>query len=321
MQINRGKMRTKIPHIPVLIDEVLQSFEKMPKQDGMFIDCTLGYGGHSEAILKKFPEIHLIGIDQDPEAIEFSTKRLEPFKERFEALKGRFSVVLPELLEKKEICGILADFGVSSLQLDKKERGFSFLSENLDMRMNPEAEFSAYDVVNGYSEKELERVFKEYAETKAYKKVARAIVNARSKKPIESGIELSNIIGQIIPKRGKTNPATALFQAIRIEVNDELGEIVRLLDALEVNPPSSAIVGLITFHSLEDRLVKQRFKKWNTSCICPPESFRCSCGNDHDIGKPLNRKPMVANENELKQNPRSRSAKLRVFCFKEKING
>jgi len=312
-------MNTEIPHIPVLLNEVLQCFESMPKKEGIFIDCTLGYGGHSEAILKKFPKISLIGIDQDPEAIDFSTKRLAPFKDRFEALKGRFSALLPELLQKDHICGILADFGVSSLQLDKKERGFSFQSENLDMRMNPEAKFSAYDVVNGYSGEELERIFKEYAETKAYKKVAKAIIDARAKKPIESGIELSNIIGQILPKRGRTNPATALFQAIRIEVNDELGEIVRLLEALEANPPSGAVVGLITFHSLEDRLVKQRFKKWNTSCICPPEVMRCSCGNDHDIGKPVNRKPLVASADELKQNNRSRSAKLRAFCFKEGI--
>jgi len=310
-------MNDQAPHTPVLLNEVLQCFENMPKKDGVFIDCTLGYGGHSEAILKKFPEIHLIGIDQDLEAIDFSTKRLRAFKERFKAIKERFSVVLPELLQKKEICGILADFGVSSLQLDKKERGFSFQSENLDMRMNPESEFSAYDIVNGYSGEELERIFKEYAETKAYKKVARAIVDARSNKPIESGIELSDIIGKVLPKRSKTNPATPLFQAIRIEVNDELGEIVRLLDALEANPPSGAVVGLITFHSLEDRLVKQRFKKWNTSCICPPDSFRCSCGNVHDIGRPLNRKPLTANENELKQNPRSRSAKLRAFSFKK----
>ena len=310
-------MKVEAPHIPVLLDEVLQSFEKMSKKDGTFIDCTLGYGGHSEAILKKFPEIRLVGIDQDPEAIEFSKKRLEPFKERFEALKGRFSLLLPELLQKREICGILADFGVSSLQLDKKERGFSFQSENLDMRMDPETKLSAYDVVNGYSEEELERVFKEYAETKAYKKVARAIIDARSKKPIESGIELSNIIGKVLPKRGKTNPATPLFQAIRIEVNDELGEIVRLLDALEANPPIGAVVGLITFHSLEDRLVKQRFKKWSSSCICSSDSFRCDCGNNNDIGKPLNRKPLVASEDELKKNHRSRSAKLRVFCFKE----
>ncbi len=306
-------MNEKIPHIPVLLDEVLHSFEKMPNE-GYFIDATLGYGGHSEAILKRFPKIHLIGIDQDPEAIAFATQRLAHFGERFEARQGRFSDLLPLLLNDS-ICGILADFGVSSLQLDKKERGFSFLSENLDMRMNPEAELSAYEVVNHYPQEELERIFREYGEERAYKKVAKAIVDARANKPIQSGLELSEILGRVLPKRGKTNPATPLFQAIRIEVNDELGEIVRLLDALESHPPKGAVVGLITFHSLEDRLVKQRFKKWGTSCICPPEAFRCTCGQNHALGEVLNRKPYTASAKELQKNSRSRSAKLRTFQF------
>ncbi|WP_456381941.1 16S rRNA (cytosine(1402)-N(4))-methyltransferase RsmH [Hydrogenimonas sp.] len=309
-------MNEKIPHIPVLLDEVLECFEAMP-EEGVFIDCTLGYGGHSEAILKKFPKIRLVGIDQDPEAIAFATKRLEPFKARFEARRGRFSDLLPELLELP-VAGILADFGVSSLQLDKKERGFSFQSETLDMRMNPEAGFSAYDVVNGYPTEELERIFREYAEERAWRKAARAVVEARAKKPIESGVELSEILGRVLPKRGKTNPATALFQAIRIEVNDELGEIRRLLDALEAHPPAGAVVGLITFHSLEDRLVKQRFKKWSTACICPPEAFRCTCGGDHALGRMPGRKPFTAKAEEVKRNPRSRSAKLRCFRFEER---
>ncbi|BDY12112.1 16S rRNA (cytosine(1402)-N(4))-methyltransferase RsmH [Hydrogenimonas cancrithermarum] len=306
-------MNEKTPHIPVLLHEVLDCFEAMPKE-GVFIDCTLGYGGHSEAILKKFPDIRLIGIDQDPEAIAFASKRLARFAERFEARRGRFSDLLPQLLNLP-VCGILADFGVSSLQLDKKERGFSFLSENLDMRMNPEGELNAYDVVNTYPQHELERIFREFGEERAWRKAAKAIVDARAKKPIESGIELSEILGRVIPKRGKNNPATALFQAIRIEVNDELGEIVRLLDALEAQPPRGAVVGLITFHSLEDRLVKQRFKAWSTSCICPPEAFRCTCGNDHALGRALSRKPFVASADEVRENPRSRSAKLRCFQF------
>ncbi|WP_456323146.1 16S rRNA (cytosine(1402)-N(4))-methyltransferase RsmH [Hydrogenimonas sp.] len=303
----------KIPHIPVLLNEVLRCFEAMPSE-GVFIDCTLGYGGHSEAILKKFPGIRLIGIDQDPEAIDFATNRLAPFLDRFEAKKGRFSELLPQLLNLP-VCGVLADFGVSSLQLDEKRRGFSFLSENLDMRMDPEAGLSAYDVVNGWPQEELERIFREYAEERSWRKAARAVVEARSKKPIESGMELSEILGGVLPKRGRTNPATALFQAIRIAVNDELGEIERLLDSLEKNPPKGAVVGLITFHSLEDRLVKQRFKKWSTACICPAEAFRCTCGNDHAIGKPFSRKPIAATAEEIRQNPRSRSAKLRCFGF------
>jgi 16S rRNA (cytosine1402-N4)-methyltransferase len=303
----------KIPHIPVLLNEVLHCFEAMPRE-GVFIDCTLGYGGHSEAILKKFPDIRLIGIDQDPEAIAFATRRLAPFGARFEARRGRFSQLLPELLDLP-VCGVLADFGVSSLQLDEKRRGFSFLSENLDMRMNPDATLSAYEVVNNWPQEALERIFREYAEERAWRKAARAVVQAREKKPIESGIELSEVLGRVSPKRGKTNPATALFQAIRIAVNDELGEIERLLDALEKKPPRGAVVGLITFHSLEDRLVKQRFRKWSTSCICPPEAFRCTCGNNHAIGEPLSRKPISASAEEIEKNPRSRSAKLRCFRF------
>ena len=310
-----------IPHVPVLLNQVLGCFEAMPKV-GTFIDCTLGYGGHSEAILKKFPNIRLIGIDRDPEAIEFSTKRLAPFKDRFKAVRGSFSQVLPRLLkQERPICGILADFGVSSLQLDKKERGFSFLSQNLDMRMDPSAPMSAYEVVNGYSEAELGRIFREYAEERKWRQAAKAVVAARAKKPIESGRELSEILGRVLPKKKKVNPATPLFQAIRIEVNDELGEIVRLLDALEAHPAAGAVTGLITFHSLEDRLVKQRFKKWSTACICPPEAFRCTCGGDHALGEPLSRKPLTADEKELARNPRSRSAKLRCFRFKEKVDG
>ncbi|WP_456404340.1 16S rRNA (cytosine(1402)-N(4))-methyltransferase RsmH [Hydrogenimonas sp.] len=307
-------MDEKRPHIPVLLEEVLHCFEVMPKE-GVFVDCTLGYGGHSRAILQKFPNIRLIGIDQDPEAIAYSTRLLSSFEGRFEARRGRFSQLLPEILREHRVCGVLADFGVSSLQLDKRARGFSFLSENLDMRMDPDAPLSAYEVVNSYPQSELERIFREYAEERAYKRAARAIVEARSQKAIESGIELADILGNVLPKRGKNNPATALFQAIRIEVNDELGEIRRLLDALEARPPAGAVTGLITFHSLEDRLVKQRFKKWSQSCICPPGIMRCECGNDHALGVVLTKKPIVAKEDEIRLNPRSRSAKLRCFRF------
>ncbi|BBG65604.1 rRNA small subunit methyltransferase H [Hydrogenimonas sp.] len=302
------------PHIPVLLDQVLECFGAM-RESGVFVDCTLGYGGHSEAILQNFDRIKLIGIDRDPEAIEYSSKLLGRFGERFEARCGRFSDLLPQILEESPLCGVLADFGVSSLQLDKKERGFSFLSEGLDMRMGPDAKLSAYDVVNGYPVEELERVFRDYAEERSYRRVARAIVEARKKRPIESGMELADIVAKVLPKRGKTNPATALFQAIRIEVNDELGEIERLLDVLEANPPKGAVVGLITFHSLEDRLVKQRFRKWSVECICPPGVYRCECGGGHALGKIVNRKPLTATKEELKRNPRSRSAKLRCFVF------
>ena len=316
MQIKTwADMQNERPHIPVLLNEVLDCFEKMP-QEGVFVDCTLGYGGHSREILKRFGQIKVIGIDRDPEAIEYSTRLLEEFGERFEAIRGRFSDILPRILKEYRVCGVLADFGVSSLQLDKKERGFSFLSERLDMRMGPDAELSAYDVVNGYPLEELERIFRDYAEERAYKKAARAIVEARSRKPVESGVELADILAKVLRKRGKTNPATALFQAIRIEVNDELGEITRLLDVLEADPPAGAVVGLITFHSLEDRLVKQRFREWSRKCICPPGLYRCECGGSRELGEMLSRKPMIATDEELERNPRSRSAKLRCFHFK-----
>jgi 16S rRNA (cytosine1402-N4)-methyltransferase len=309
-------MNDTVPHIPVLLDEVLDLFAAMP-EEGVFVDCTLGFGGHSEAILKAHPGIRLIGIDQDPEALDFATRRLAPFGDRFETRRGRFSEVLPALADRP-IVGILADFGVSSLQLDKKARGFSFQSDRLDMRMDPGRPKTAWDVVNGYSQVELERIFLDYAEERRYKKAAAAIVQARRNGPIETGIELSEILGRVLPKRGKTNPATALFQEIRIEVNDELGEITRLLDTLETMRPAGAVAGLITFHSLEDRLVKQRFKSWATSCICPPESFRCVCGNNHAIGTILTKKPLTAKPKELQANARSRSAKLRAFRFENR---
>jgi len=303
------------PHIPVLLQETLRCYETM-SPNGLFIDATLGYGGHSEAILRRFENIRLIGIDRDPEAIAFSTRRLAPFKARFSAVRGAFSDVLPDLLAKeRDVCGLLADFGVSSLQLDKKERGFSFESDNLDMRMDPDAPLTAYDVVNGYDAEALGRLFREYGESRAWRRAVKAVLEARKKGAIESGKALSEILGKVLPRKGKTNPATPLFQAIRIEVNDELGEITRLLDVLEAQPPKGAVVGLITFHSLEDRLVKQRFKKWAQSCICPPGVPRCVCGNNHALGELPVKKPLTATAEELENNPRSRSAKLRCFKF------
>lgn len=306
------------PHIPVLRDEVLRCLRDHMRPEGVFVDCTVGYGGHSEAILETFANLRLTGLDRDPEAIDYSTRRLARFGARFQAIRGAFSSRLPDLLRGERIVGLLADFGVSSLQLDKKARGFSFLSDNLDMRMDPSADLCAHDVVNGYGRAELERIFREYAEEPAWRKAADAVMKAREAGPIESGRELAEILERALPrKKGRTHPATALFQAIRIEVNDELGEIVRLLDALEANPPRGAVVALITFHSLEDRLVKQRFKRWSTACICPSEAFRCECGGDHALGRVLNRKPIVAAAEEVRANSRSRSAKLRCFKFED----
>jgi len=304
----------KSPHIPVLLEEVLESFKDVP--EGYFVDCTLGYAGHSVEVLKRYARLKHIGIDRDDEALSFSQKRLEAFSDRSKLYKGTFATVLP-MLEEAPITALLADFGVSSLQLDKKERGFSFESETLDMRMDASAPLSAYEVVNTYPKEKLEYIFDVYGEVRSYKKLTSAIVNARAKKPIESAKELSEIIKRVIPSGGKIHPATLPFQAIRIEVNDELGEIEGLLDAIEAKHYPGEVVSLITFHSLEDRLVKNRFKKWSTECICDPQAMRCECGKNHALGKPLSRKPITATQEELRHNPRSRSAKLRSFRFKE----
>jgi 16S rRNA (cytosine1402-N4)-methyltransferase len=306
-----------IPHIPVLLNEVLDGFSNI--KEGYFVDCTLGYAGHSEAMLKRYEQIKHIGIDRDDEALAFSKERLIPFSDRSTLYKGTFSNTLP-ILKESPITGLLADFGVSSLQLDKMERGFSFASETLDMRMDSSAKLSAFEVVNHYDQDKLEYILNHYGEVRSYKRVAAAIVEARSKNAIESGKQLSDIICEVLPKGGKIHPATLSFQGIRIEVNNELGEIEGLLDVLEekfkAGELNGTIVSLITFHSLEDRLVKNRYKKWSTACICDPHAMRCTCAKNHQLGKMLVRKPITATKEELKTNSRSRSAKLRTFIFK-----
>ena len=303
-----------IPHIPVLRDEVIEIFKDI--KEGYIIDCTLGYGGHSEALLENLPEVKLICIDQDKEALEFSKKRLEKYRDRVIFEKGRFSSVIKKHLDK-DIRGILADIGVSSLQLDKKDRGFGFDSDTLDMRMDQNVPLSAKDVVNSYTKEQLEEIFRDYGEIREYKKVADIIVRARHKKPIESARELSGLIEKNF-KRGRIHSATLVFQAIRIEVNDELGELDNLLESIKEAKLSDCKVAIITFHSLEDRIVKRTFREWTKNCICPPDVYRCECGGDHAIGKILTKKPIKPTKEEIKVNPRSRSAKMRVFWIKGK---
>jgi 16S rRNA (cytosine1402-N4)-methyltransferase len=298
----------EIPHLPVLLDEVVSNFQT--EKSGYFIDATLGYGGHSSAILESSPNLKLIGIDKDITAIEFSKKRLAKFGNRVEFFHGSFSEVVQELIKtKKPILGVLADIGVSSLQFDKLERGFSFDSDNLDMRMNQTQDLTAEKIVNQYSEYDLDRIFKDYGEMRNSRKIAKLIVETR---PIESGRDLSSLIVQVeFRKGGGTHPATQLFQAIRIEVNSELLELENLLEAVQIL--KNVKIGIISFHSLEDRIVKNKFKEWTKSCICPSEAFRCSCGDNHNIGKVLTKKPLVASKQESSKNRRSRSAKLRIF--------
>ena len=305
-----------IPHIPVLYREVVEAFSDI--ESGIVIDCTMGYGGHSSMILEKNPNIKLIAIDQDQTAIDFSSERLAKYGDRVSIRKGRFSNVIKEILEEvdaSEIKGLLADIGVSSLQLDQKERGFSYESQTLDMRMDKEASLSASSVVNEYSQSELEHILLEYGELRNYKKIASKIVQNR---PFSSAKELSDTLKSEMPRGKKIHPATLLMQAIRIEVNDELGELKSLLHSLRDANLNAAKIAIISFHSLEDRIVKQEFAKWSKSCICPSEAFRCECGNNHSLGKVLTKKPLMAQDDELDENVRSRSAKMRIFQMGKK---
>lgn len=297
-----------IPHIPVLYNEVLDCFKEINK--GYIIDCTTGYAGHSSGLLNQNSSVKLICNDQDDEALNFSKNRLKDFENRVEFNKGNFENIIKKF-ENYPIRGILADIGVSSLQLDKLDRGFSFNSENLDMRMNQNQSLDASTVINSYSQVELENIFKEYGEIREYKKISSLIVQNR---PFYSAKELAEFFYNKLPK-GKIHPATLIFQAIRIEVNDELGVLDRLFKSMEEAKLKDCIVAIISFHSLEDRVVKNYFKKWSENCICPKDAFRCECGKNHALGKIITKKPIIATNIEIKQNPRSRSAKLRVFRF------
>jgi len=298
----------KIPHIPVLFNEVIDTFKEL--KDGYIIDCTLGYGGHSQGILESNPNIKLICNDQDDEALAFCQKRLEKFKERIIFNKGNFKDVI-DSFKDKNIIGILADIGVSSLQLDKNERGFGFDSDILDMRMDQNQHLTANKVVNNYSQNQLENIFKNYGEVKEYKKVASLIVENR---PFVSAKELAQFLSKNMYK-SKLHPATLPFQGIRIEVNNELGVLEELFKKIEAANFKSTTVAIISFHSLEDRIVKNYFKKWTKKCICPPGIMRCTCGNNHQKGKIITKKPIIPTPQEIKQNPRSRSSKMRIFKF------
>ncbi len=295
-----------IPHIPVLLNEVKETFYGI--DSGYIVDCTVGYGGHSEALLKQNPNIKLICCDQDLEAIEFSKKRLDRFKDRVTFEHAKFSTVV-EKYKNYPIRGILADIGVSSLQLDKDSRGFGFDSETLDMRMDANSPKCAKSIVNEYSLDRLEEILREYGEMRDFKRVAKSIVENR---PFESSRDLATILKKLGGKP-KIHPATLPFQAIRIEVNDELGELNRLLESIYLLRPKDCLVAIISFHSLEDRIVKKCYKFWTKSCTCPAGVMRCECSNNYSLGEIVTKKPITSTGEERKINPRSRSSKMRVF--------
>lgn len=307
-------------HISVLKDEILTLFDtQLVHKGGTIIDCTLGYGGHTIELLKKYKNIKIIGIDQDINAINLAKARLDMFQDRIKIINDNFSNGLKTALNNcKDVVGILADIGVSSMQFDDLDRGFSFLSDNLDMRMNQDSNIQASDIINNYSITELERIFREFGEIREYKKLARIIVDFRKKEKISSGRVLSDLISKHF-KNAKIHPATLAFQALRIEVNNELSELQDMLNTCKTsNIQNGARIGIISFHSLEDRIVKLEFKKWEQSCICDSSVIRCTCGNDNQLGKNVYKKPIIPSQDEIRTNKRSRSAKLRVFEFTRK---
>lgn len=285
-------------------------------QDGLiYVDCTLGGGGHSELILKRIqPNGRLISFDVDQDAIDAATERLKNYK-NLTIVKNSYTnikQVFKDLGIEKITGGILFDLGASYHQLTKQERGFSFSKEApLDMRFNMDSDFSAYDVVNNYKEEELVKIFSEYGEERFSKRIAKAIVQKRQAKPIQTTTELADIIVEATPKiKSSIHPATRVFQSIRIEVNHELQNVKNtltdVLDLLDFN----AIISVISFHSLEDRVVKHVFKYYSTRCHCEKNQMICNC--PPPILELVNKKPIMATEQEIKENPPSRSAKLRV---------
>ncbi len=300
-------------HISVLLTPTVDGLDIKP--DGIYVDCTAGGGGHSLEIAKRLSDKgRLICFDQDKEAIAAATKRLEGYSPIF--INRNFSTIKNSLNEIgiKKIDGAMMDLGVSSYQLDNGERGFSFHEDApLDMRMSGEG-LSAYDVVNEYSPDELTRILFEYGEEKFARGIVNGIVKARNIAPVKTTGELAEIIKNNVPLkvRREKNPCRKTFQAIRIEVNDELGVLKTALDdAFELLNPGGRL-SIITFHSLEDRIVKLKFRELCEGCTCPKEFPVCVCGNTPKA-KLVNRKPITADENELQDNPRSRSAKLRVL--------
>lgn len=297
-------------HIPVLLNEVLSGLNINP--DGLYLDCTIGGAGHSLEILKKLSDKgKLIGVDKDIDAIKASGENLKNF-DNVTLIKSDYND-LADKLDNLSFDGILIDLGVSSHQIDTAERGFSFLKDGvLDMRMDTSQELTAFDVVNFYSKEKLEKILFEYGEEDFAKSIVRNIITARQTKLINTTKELNEIIEKSVPAKYRFKGAgKKTFQAIRIEVNGELDRLAKTLEFLVDKLKKGGRIAVITFHSLEDRIVKQTFMKLEKSCTCPPKTPICICGGKQ-IVKFVNKKPIIATEQELLNNVRSRSAKLRV---------
>ena len=302
-------------HISVLLDECIEGLDIKP--DGIYVDGTLGGAGHSSHIAAKLTTGRLIGIDRDPVALKAAGKRLEPFGDRVTLVHSNFCEMASVLkdLGIPGVDGILLDLGVSSPQLDDIERGFSYMGDApLDMRMNNQDALTAHTVVNSWSYEELKRILYDYGEERYAPQIAAAICRRREAAPIETTLELVDVIRSAMPPaalREKQHPAKRTFQAIRIAVNDELGSVARAMeDAMPLLNPGGRLC-VITFHSLEDRIVKNAMANAAKGCTCPPNFPVCVCGKKPMV-KLVSRKPIVSGEEELERNPRARSAKLRI---------
>lgn len=303
-------------HVSVLLEECIENLNIKP--DGIYVDGTIGGAGHASEIAKRLSEKGtLIGIDRDRDALNASEKRLEPYKCNKILVQSNYSDIKNVLDELgiDGVDGVLLDLGVSSFQLDNAERGFSYMQKApLDMRMNTDDSFTAYDVVNTYSEKELTEVIRKYGEEKWASRIAQFIVKARADKPLENTEELVDVIKAAIPAKARRegpHPAKRTFQAIRIEVNDEIHQLERAADEFCDVLNIGGRLAIITFHSLEDRIIKETFNRRANPCTCPKDFPVCVCGKKADIVK-ITGKPIVPSDEELEVNPRSRSAKLRV---------
>ena len=302
-------------HVSVLLEECIEGLAIKP--DGIYVDGTLGRAGHSREIARRLTTGRLIAIDRDQAALEAAPERLESHLDKVTLIHGNFGDVAAILrgLNIPAVDGMLFDLGVSSPQLDDGSRGFSYQHDApLDMRMDQSAPLTAFDVVNGWSQEELRRILWQYGEERYSGPIAAAIVRAREQAPIQTTGQLADLIRGAMPakaRREKQHPAKRSFQAIRIAVNDELGEVERMLDtALNLLRPGGRIA-VISFHSLEDRLVKSAFAQWASGCTCPPDFPVCVCGKK-PRARLVGRRPIVAGGEELQDNPRARSAKLRV---------
>ncbi len=304
-------------HVSVLLDETIDGLNINP--DGIYVDGTLGGGGHSYQICKRLSDKgRLIGIDQDGEALEAARERLKEFEDKITLVRSNYceiDTILKDLGVEK-VDGIILDLGVSSYQLDNLERGFSYKSDApLDMRMDQRQSKTAAEVVNNYSENQLFRIIKDYGEDKFAKNIAKHIVMARKDKPLETTAQLSQVIKAAIPMKFQAkggHPAKKTFQAIRIEVNQELTVLKESLDTMIEHLNPNGRICVITFHSLEDRITKIKFRENENPCTCPPDFPVCVCGKQSK-GKVITRKPIIPSEQEMSENKRSKSSKLRIF--------